>query len=125
MKFSTLEGRIIFRRHPDSSLQNMGSKQKNRMEWTLENVHQRHERKKYWKCLYRRWTMRLSKECCCTYTATMPNLLWDSGCNLYAAADKYEILSLKSECSFLKDNLSSDNALDLLILSDLHQDEDL
>ncbi|GFY56061.1 hypothetical protein TNIN_348821 [Trichonephila inaurata madagascariensis] len=60
------------------------------------------------------------------YTATMPDLLWDSACNLYAAADKYEILSLKSECSsFLKDNLSSDNALDLLILSDMHHDEDL
>ncbi|GFY56062.1 hypothetical protein TNIN_348831 [Trichonephila inaurata madagascariensis] len=60
------------------------------------------------------------------YTATMPDLLWDSACNLYAAADKYEILSLKSECSsFLKDNLSLDNALDLLILSDMHHDEDL
>ncbi|GFT86870.1 TD and POZ domain-containing protein 1 [Trichonephila clavipes] len=60
------------------------------------------------------------------YTATMPDLQWNSACNLYAAADKYEILSLKSECSsFLKDNLSPDNALDLLILSDMHQDEDL
>ncbi|GFY78490.1 speckle-type POZ protein, partial [Trichonephila inaurata madagascariensis] len=58
------------------------------------------------------------------YTATMPDLLWDSACNLYAAADKYEILSLKGECSsFLKDHLSSDNALDLLILADMHQDE--
>ncbi|GFT86879.1 TD and POZ domain-containing protein 1 [Trichonephila clavipes] len=60
------------------------------------------------------------------YTATMPDLQWNSACNLYAAADKYEILSLKSECSsFLKDNLSPDNALDLLILSDMHQDEHL
>ncbi|GFY78493.1 hypothetical protein TNIN_118871 [Trichonephila inaurata madagascariensis] len=60
------------------------------------------------------------------YTATLQDLQWDSACNLYAAADKYEILSLKSECSsFLKDHLSSDNALDLLILADMHQDEDL
>ncbi|GFY56060.1 hypothetical protein TNIN_348811 [Trichonephila inaurata madagascariensis] len=60
------------------------------------------------------------------YTATMPNLLWDSACNLYAAADKYEILSLKSDCSsFLKDNISSDNVLDLFILADKYQDEDL
>ncbi|GFY68311.1 TD and POZ domain-containing protein 2 [Trichonephila inaurata madagascariensis] len=60
------------------------------------------------------------------YTATVPDLDWDSACNLYTAADKYEILSLKSKCSFfLKDNLSPDNACDLLILSDMHQDEDL
>ncbi|GFW20427.1 TD and POZ domain-containing protein 1-like [Trichonephila clavipes] len=60
------------------------------------------------------------------YTATMPDLQWDRAYNLYVAADKYEILSLKSECSyFLKDNLSSDNACDLLILADMHLDEDL
>ncbi|GFY56064.1 speckle-type POZ protein-like B [Trichonephila inaurata madagascariensis] len=60
------------------------------------------------------------------YTATLPDLLWDSACNLYAAADKYEILSLKCECSsFLKDNLSQDNCCDLFILADTHQDEDL
>ncbi|GFQ80568.1 TD and POZ domain-containing protein 5, partial [Trichonephila clavata] len=41
------------------------------------------------------------------YTATVQDLQWNSACNLYTAADKYEILSLKSECSsFLKDNLS-------------------
>ncbi|GFT86861.1 TD and POZ domain-containing protein 4 [Trichonephila clavipes] len=60
------------------------------------------------------------------YTATVQDLQWDSACNLYAAADKYEILSLKSECTFfLKDNLSQDNCCDLFILADLHQDEDL
>ncbi|PRD22121.1 UNVERIFIED_CONTAM: Tdpoz2 [Trichonephila clavipes] len=60
------------------------------------------------------------------YTATLQDLQWDSACNLYAAADKYEILSLKSECTFfLKDNLSQDNCCDLFILADLHQDEDL
>ncbi|GFY68309.1 hypothetical protein TNIN_219481 [Trichonephila inaurata madagascariensis] len=31
------------------------------------------------------------------YTATVPDLQWDSACNLYAAADKYEILSLKNK----------------------------
>ncbi|GFY76241.1 hypothetical protein TNIN_17031 [Trichonephila inaurata madagascariensis] len=41
------------------------------------------------------------------YTATLLDLQWDSACNLYAAADKYEIPSLKSECSsFFKDCLS-------------------
>ncbi|GFW29434.1 TD and POZ domain-containing protein 5 [Trichonephila clavipes] len=60
------------------------------------------------------------------YTATVPDLKWDSAHNLYAAADKYEILSLKSKCSsFLKDNLSLYNAFDSLILADRHQDQDL
>ncbi|GFX38446.1 TD and POZ domain-containing protein 4 [Trichonephila clavipes] len=60
------------------------------------------------------------------YTATVPDLQWNSACNLYTATDKYEILSLKSKCvSFLKDNLTQDNACDLLILADMHQDEDL
>ncbi|GFY53128.1 hypothetical protein TNIN_190631 [Trichonephila inaurata madagascariensis] len=45
------------------------------------------------------------------YTATLLDLKWDSAANLYAAADKYEILSLKSECSsFFKDKLFHDNA---------------
>ncbi|GFY65735.1 TD and POZ domain-containing protein 3 [Trichonephila inaurata madagascariensis] len=60
------------------------------------------------------------------YTATVPDLQWDSACNLYTAADKYEILSLKSKCgSFLKDNLTQGNACDLLILADMHQDKNL
>ncbi|GFX38469.1 TD and POZ domain-containing protein 1 [Trichonephila clavipes] len=60
------------------------------------------------------------------YTATLPNLHWDRACDLYTAADKYEILSLKSKCaSFLKDNLTQDNALNLLILTDMHQDKNL
>ncbi|GFQ71291.1 tdpoz1 [Trichonephila clavata] len=60
------------------------------------------------------------------YTATRPNLQWDSACNLYTASNKDEILCLKNECSsFLKDNLSPDNACNLLILADMHQDEDL
>ncbi|GFS95462.1 speckle-type POZ protein [Trichonephila clavipes] len=60
------------------------------------------------------------------YTTTLMDLHWDSACNLYAASVKYEILSLKSECSsFFKNNLSHDNACDILILADRHQDEDL
>ncbi|GFR08010.1 tdpoz1 [Trichonephila clavata] len=60
------------------------------------------------------------------YTAALPDFKWDIACDLYAATDKYEILCLKNECSsFLKDNLSQDNACDLLILTDMHQDEDL
>ncbi|GFY40920.1 hypothetical protein TNIN_430021 [Trichonephila inaurata madagascariensis] len=60
------------------------------------------------------------------YTVTLPDLQWDSACNLYTAAHKYEILSLKSDCtSFLMDNLTLDNACDLLILANRHQDKDL
>ncbi|GFU74209.1 TD and POZ domain-containing protein 5 [Trichonephila clavipes] len=60
------------------------------------------------------------------YTATLPDLQWDSACDLYTASDKYEILSLKNECSsFLKDSLSPANACNLLILADMYQDEDL
>ncbi|GFT35102.1 TD and POZ domain-containing protein 3 [Trichonephila clavipes] len=60
------------------------------------------------------------------YTATLPDLQWDSACDLYTASDKYEILSLKNECSsFLKDSLSPANACNLLILADIYQDEDL
>ncbi|GFY55609.1 TD and POZ domain-containing protein 3 [Trichonephila inaurata madagascariensis] len=60
------------------------------------------------------------------YTATVPDLQWDTACDLYTAADKYEILSLKSKCSsFLKDNLSQGNACNLLIFADEHQDQDL
>ncbi|GFU31835.1 TD and POZ domain-containing protein 5 [Trichonephila clavipes] len=60
------------------------------------------------------------------YTAELQDLQWDSACNLYAAADKYEILSLKSECfSFLKDNLTQDNACNLLIFANKHLDENL
>ncbi|GFY46574.1 hypothetical protein TNIN_64811 [Trichonephila inaurata madagascariensis] len=60
------------------------------------------------------------------YTATLLDLQWDSACNLYAAANKYEIASLKSDCSsFFKDSLSNENASDILILADRYKDEDL
>ncbi|GBN92532.1 Speckle-type POZ protein B [Araneus ventricosus] len=54
------------------------------------------------------------------------DLQFESASKLYVAADKYEILSLKSRCSsFLKDNVCPTKACDVLILADLHQDEDL
>ncbi|GFT56576.1 TD and POZ domain-containing protein 3 [Trichonephila clavipes] len=60
------------------------------------------------------------------YTATLPDLQWDSACNLYFAADKYQILCLKSDCTFfLMKNLTQDKVYDLLILADRHQDKEL
>ncbi|GFX38473.1 TD and POZ domain-containing protein 4 [Trichonephila clavipes] len=60
------------------------------------------------------------------YTAIVKDLKWESASQLYVAANRYEILSLKSKCSsFLKNNLSPNNACELLILSDMHQDEGL
>ncbi|GFX41324.1 TD and POZ domain-containing protein 5 [Trichonephila clavipes] len=60
------------------------------------------------------------------YTSMFQDLQLNSACNLYVAADKYEILSLKSECSsFLKDNLSPDNACDILTLAGNHYDKEL
>ncbi|GIY22125.1 TD and POZ domain-containing protein 1-like [Caerostris extrusa] len=59
------------------------------------------------------------------YTADLKDLRWNSACQLYEAADKYEILSLKKICtSFLVSNLSVTNACELLALFDMHQDAD-
>ncbi|GFT22813.1 speckle-type POZ protein A [Nephila pilipes] len=60
------------------------------------------------------------------YTAVVEDLQWESASQLYVAADKYAILSLKNKCSsFLKNNLSSNNACELMLLADMHQDQDL
>ncbi|GBL84320.1 TD and POZ domain-containing protein 1 [Araneus ventricosus] len=60
------------------------------------------------------------------YTAEIGNLTWESASKLYVAADKYEIITLKSECSsYLKSNLCENNACDLLLLADLHSDKGL
>ncbi|GFS32947.1 TD and POZ domain-containing protein 1 [Nephila pilipes] len=57
------------------------------------------------------------------YTDELQDLEWDSACDLYAAADKYEILSLKEKCSsFLKASLCHSNACEALILADTHSD---
>ncbi|KAF8770921.1 TD and POZ domain-containing protein 1 [Argiope bruennichi] len=59
------------------------------------------------------------------YTGEIGNLNWESASKLYVAADKYEIITLKNECSsYLKSNLCSTNACDLLLLADLHGDKD-
>ncbi|GBM11958.1 Speckle-type POZ protein B [Araneus ventricosus] len=60
------------------------------------------------------------------YTARMEDVTWESASNLYVAADKYAILSLKDICSsYLKDNLSPGNACEVLLLADFHADDDL
>ncbi|GFS53429.1 TD and POZ domain-containing protein 2 [Nephila pilipes] len=57
------------------------------------------------------------------YTDKLEGLQWKSACEVYAAADKYGILSLRNECSsFLKANLCPSNACEALILADTHSD---
>ncbi|GIZ00759.1 hypothetical protein CEXT_639851 [Caerostris extrusa] len=54
------------------------------------------------------------------------DLQCQSACQLYAAADKYAVLSLKNKCSsFLERIFSVSSACDILSLADLHQDEEL
>ncbi|GBM75418.1 TD and POZ domain-containing protein 2 [Araneus ventricosus] len=60
------------------------------------------------------------------YADSLEGLQFESASKLYVAADKYEILSLKNRCSsFLKENLCPENACDVLVLADLHNDDDL
>ncbi|KAF8787857.1 TD and POZ domain-containing protein 5 [Argiope bruennichi] len=60
------------------------------------------------------------------YTDSLEDLQFESAMKLYAAADKYEILSLRNKCStFLKDSLCPNRACDVLILADMHHDDDL
>ncbi|GBN93586.1 Speckle-type POZ protein [Araneus ventricosus] len=60
------------------------------------------------------------------YTDTLDDMQFDNACKLYVAADKYEMLTLRSSCSsFLKDNLSPEKACEVLALADQHQDDDL
>ncbi|GBM77697.1 Speckle-type POZ protein B [Araneus ventricosus] len=60
------------------------------------------------------------------YSADVEELEWVSATQLYEAADKYEVLSLKRICSsYLRNNLCPGNACEALVLADLHQDEDL
>ncbi|GIY92846.1 TD and POZ domain-containing protein 4 [Caerostris extrusa] len=59
------------------------------------------------------------------YTADIGSLEWESASDLYAAAAKYEILTLKERCSsYLKANLRPSNVCASLILADRHHDED-
>ncbi|GIY53101.1 TD and POZ domain-containing protein 1 [Caerostris extrusa] len=60
------------------------------------------------------------------YIADVDDLGWSSASDLYAAADKYEVLTLKEKCSsYLKANLRPSSACEALILADLHQDAGL
>ncbi|GBL76120.1 TD and POZ domain-containing protein 1 [Araneus ventricosus] len=60
------------------------------------------------------------------YTAEIKDLQFEGAYELYRASDQYEILALRDECSaYLKSNLKPNNACEVLILADLHQDEDL
>ncbi|GIX84225.1 TD and POZ domain-containing protein 3 [Caerostris darwini] len=60
------------------------------------------------------------------YSDVVEVLEWDSVRNLYAAADKYAIGSLKTNCStILKGSLMPTQACELLVLADMHRDNDL
>ncbi|CAL1296283.1 unnamed protein product [Larinioides sclopetarius] len=60
------------------------------------------------------------------YTDSLEELQWEIAYDLYVAAEKYQITSLKYKCaSFLKINLSLTNACEVLHLADLHQDKEL
>ncbi|GIY10844.1 speckle-type POZ protein [Caerostris darwini] len=60
------------------------------------------------------------------YADIVEDLQTESAASLYFAADKYELLPLKNQCStFLKANLSLSNVLDVLVLADRHHDSDL
>ncbi|KAF8787348.1 Speckle-type POZ protein like [Argiope bruennichi] len=58
------------------------------------------------------------------YTDTVEDLTMEAASELYEAADKYSVLSLKEKCStFIKDNFSPSNVCQILIIADLHHDE--
>ncbi|GBL99082.1 Speckle-type POZ protein-like B [Araneus ventricosus] len=60
------------------------------------------------------------------YTDSLEDLEWENAKNLYFAADKYQILSLRQKCSnFMKNNINPCNCSDVLLLSELHNDPDL
>ncbi|GFY75413.1 TD and POZ domain-containing protein 4 [Trichonephila inaurata madagascariensis] len=58
------------------------------------------------------------------YTKALKDLHWESAMKLYAAADKYEIVALKTKCSsFLICNLCPSNLCEVLVLADMHADD--
>ncbi|GBM17859.1 TD and POZ domain-containing protein 3 [Araneus ventricosus] len=60
------------------------------------------------------------------YSAEVEELEWDDATDLYEAADKYQILTLKDICSsYFKIHLCRNNACAALLLADLHHDEHL
>ncbi|GIZ05087.1 TD and POZ domain-containing protein 3 [Caerostris extrusa] len=60
------------------------------------------------------------------YTDTVDDIGWETASKLYAAADKYGIVSLKNFCSsILKSSLCIANVGEILLLANLYADEDL
>ncbi|XP_042903451.1 TD and POZ domain-containing protein 4 isoform X4 [Parasteatoda tepidariorum] len=56
----------------------------------------------------------------------LDELGWSTALSLYFVADKYQIGILKERCvTVLKKDVSTENVCDLLLLADLHQDDDL
>ncbi|GFT46911.1 TD and POZ domain-containing protein 3 [Nephila pilipes] len=59
------------------------------------------------------------------YTDNVEYLQWENAILLYEAADKYEIVPLRTVCaSFLTKHLTHTNVCDALVLADRHEDED-
>ncbi|GBM23314.1 TD and POZ domain-containing protein 3 [Araneus ventricosus] len=57
------------------------------------------------------------------YTAVVLKLSYDDLCDLYEAADKYQVHSLQKECAeILKSSLGADTACRILVLADMHND---
>ncbi|GBM88657.1 Speckle-type POZ protein [Araneus ventricosus] len=60
------------------------------------------------------------------YSDNIENLQWESATQLYYAANKYQIGKLKDVCSsFLVENLTPTNVVELLLLAVTHSDNDL
>ncbi|KAF8771050.1 Speckle-type POZ protein like [Argiope bruennichi] len=58
------------------------------------------------------------------YSETIEDLQWNRATKLLYAANKYQVDSLKKECSsFLMSHLAASNVCDALVLSDLYQDD--
>ncbi|GBN07133.1 TD and POZ domain-containing protein 4 [Araneus ventricosus] len=60
------------------------------------------------------------------YTSSVEDFTWESAAGLYDAANKYAIQSLKKACiSYMKDNISTSNACEVLLLAENQADSDL
>ncbi|GFU16155.1 hypothetical protein NPIL_217471 [Nephila pilipes] len=60
------------------------------------------------------------------YSNVLEDLQGEGALKLYAAADKYQIVSLKSKCRyFLNSNLCPNNLCDVLVFGDMHADDPL
>ncbi|CAL1287253.1 unnamed protein product [Larinioides sclopetarius] len=60
------------------------------------------------------------------YSGKVDELEWKDAKELYFAADKYQLLHLKSKCvALLSKSVDLSNCIVLLLLADMHQDKDL